>query len=124
MIKEMDSGPVYSKKPLSLDGSAEEIYIRGGKLSLEIIRWMIEHNPQPTPQEGEVVTFKRRKPEQSSLPNSGNLQSVYDFIRMLDADGYPRAFIEHGEYLINFRNARLDGERVVAEVEIKLQSNT
>ena len=124
MIKEMDSGPVYSKKPLSLDGSAEEIYIRGGKLSLEIIQWMIEHNPQPTPQEGEVVTFKRRKPEQSSLPNSGSLKSLYDFIRMLDADGYPRAFIEHGDYLINFRNARLDGERVVAEVEIKLRNNT
>lgn len=124
MVKEMDAGPVYAKKPLSLDGSAEEIYHRGGKLSLEIIQWMIENNPQPTPQEGEVVTFKRRKPEQSSLPNSGSLESEYNFIRMLDADGYPRAFIEHGNYLINFRNARLDGERVVAEVEIKLQNNT
>lgn len=124
MVKEMDAGPVYAKRPLSLDGSAEEIYLRGGKLSLEIIQWMIEHNPQPTPQEGEVVIFKRRKPEQSSLPNSGSLESAYDFIRMLDADGYPRAFIEHGNFLINFRNARLDGERVVAEVEIKLQSNT
>lgn len=124
MVKEMDAGHVYTKKPLGLSGSAEEIYLRGAKLSLEIIQWMIEHNPQPTPQEGKVVTFKRRKPEQSSLPNSGSLESAYDFIRMLDADGYPRAFIEHGNYLINFRNARLDGERVVAEVEIKLQSNT
>jgi len=124
MVKEMDAGPVYSKRPLSLDGSAEEIYLRAGQLSLGIIQWMIEHNPQPTPQEGEVVTFKRRKPEQSSLPNSGSLKSAYDFIRMLDAEGYPYAFIEHGNYLINFRNARFDGERVVAEVEIKLQSNT
>lgn len=124
MVKEMDAGPVYAKRFLSLDGSASEIYLRGSKLSLEIIQWMIEHNPQPTPQEGEVVTFKRRKPEQSSLPNSGSLKNAYDFIRMLDAEGYPHAFIEHGNYLINFRNARLDGERVVAEVEIKLQNNT
>lgn len=124
MVKEMDAGPVYAKRPLSLDGSAAEIYLRGGKLSLEIIQWMIENNPQPTPQEGEVVAFKRRKPEQSSLPNSGSLKNAYDFIRMLDAEGYPYAFIEHGNYLINFRNARLDGERIVAEVEIKLQSNT
>jgi methionyl-tRNA formyltransferase len=123
MVKEMDAGPVYAKRPLSLDGSAEEIYLLGGKLSVEIIQWMIEHNPQPTPQEGEVVTFKRRKPEQSSLPNSGSLENAYDFIRMLDAEGYPHAFIEHGNYLINFRNARLDGKRVVAEVEIKLRNN-
>jgi len=122
MVKEMDAGPVYAKRPLSLDGSAEAIYLRGGQLSLEIIQWMIEHNPQPTPQEGEVVTFKRRKPEQSSLPNSGSLESAYDFIRMLDAEGYPHAFIEHGNYLINFRNARLHGERVIAEAEIKLRN--
>jgi methionyl-tRNA formyltransferase len=124
MVKEMDAGPVYAKKPLSLDGSAEEIYLRGGKLSVEIIQWMIEQNPQPTPQEGEVVTFKRRKPEQSSLPNSGSLENAHDFIRMLDAEGYPHAFIEYGNYLINFRNAILDGKRVVAEVEIKLRNNT
>lgn len=122
MVKELDAGPIYAKRPLSLDGSAEEIYIRGGKLSIELIQWMIEHNPHPTPQGGEVVIFKRRKPEQSSLPNSGSLRNAYDFIRMLDADGYPNAFLEHGDYRINFREARLDGDRVIAKVEISLQS--
>ena len=122
MVKEMDSGPVYAKRPLSLDGPAEEIYLRAGKLSLEIIQWMIEHNPKPMPQEGEVVTFKRRKPEQSSLPAVGGLRNAYDFIRMLDADGYPNAFVEHGDYRINFRKARLDSDRVIAEVEIKIQN--
>lgn len=122
MVKEMDAGPVYAKRHLSLDGPAEEIYLRAGKLSIEIIKWMIQHNPQPTPQEGEVVAFKRRKPEQSSLPTVGGLKNAYDFIRMLDADGYPNAFVEHGDYRINFRNARLDSDRVIAEVEIKLQN--
>ncbi|WP_412852677.1 hypothetical protein [Ectothiorhodospira shaposhnikovii] len=124
MEKEMDAGPVYAKRPLSLDGFAQEIYLRTGKLSVEIIHWMIEHNPQPAPQEGEVVTFKRRKPEQSSLPSNGSLRNAYDFIRMLDADGYPNAFVEHGDYRINFRNARLDSDRIIAEVEIKLQNKT
>jgi methionyl-tRNA formyltransferase len=122
MVKEMDAGPVYAKRPLSLDGPAEEIYLRAGKLSIEIIQWITEHNPQPTPQEGDVVTFKRRKPEQSGLPTAGNLKNAYDFIRMLDADGYPNAFIEHGEYRIHFRNARLGRDRVIAEVEIKIQN--
>lgn len=119
MIGEMDAGPVYAKTPLNLDGSAEEIYLRAGRLSVEIIQWIIDKNPQPTAQEGEVVIFKRRQPEQSVLPNNGDLKNAYDFIRMLDADGYPNAFVEHGDYLINFRKARLDSDRVVAEVEIK-----
>lgn len=122
MVKDMDAGPVYAKKHLSLDGPAEEIYLRAGKLSIEIIQWMIEHNPEPTPQEGEVVTFRRRKPEQSVLPTVGDLRNAYDFIRMLDADSYPSAFVEHGDYRINFRKARLDSDRVIAEVEIKLQN--
>lgn len=122
MVKEMDAGPIYTKKPLSLNGSAEEIYLRAGKLSVEIIQWMIKKNPQPTTQEGEVITFNRRKPEQSCLPNSGELKNAYDFIRMLDADGYPKAFIDYGNYRIHFRKAKLDSDSVIAEVEIKLQN--
>ncbi len=121
MVEEMDAGPVYTKKPLSLDGSAEEIYLRAGKLSIEIIKWMLDHKPQPKPQKGEVVIFKRRRPEQSNLPNVGNLKNAFDFIRMLDANGYPSAFVEYGNYLMNFKKAKLDGDRIVAEVEIKIQ---
>lgn len=87
MVKEMDAGPVYAKRPLTLAGTAENIYRRAGQLSVEIIHWMIERNLHPTPQEGEVVIFKRRKLEQSGLPNSCSLQNAYDFIRLLDADG-------------------------------------
>lgn len=124
MIQEMDAGPIYSKRPLSLNGSAEEIYVRASKLSVELIRWIIEDNPQPIPQEGEVIIFKRRKPEQSNLPVNGGLMTAYDFIRMLDADGYPNAFVEHGDYRINFKNARFDNEHVFAEVEIKLKNKS
>lgn len=120
MVKEMDAGPVYMKKSLSLDGSAEEVYIRSGKLSLEIIHWMILNDPKPTPQEGEIIAFKRRVPAQSILPHEGNLVNAYDFIRMLDAEGYPNAFLEHGNYKIKFKNAKLGVDGVTAEVEIKM----
>ena len=33
---------------------------------------------------------------------------MYDFIRMLDAPGYPHAFLETKKYRIIFQNARLD----------------
>lgn len=119
MVGEMDAGPVYTKKTLKLEGSAQEIYVKAGELSAEIIKWIIENEPEPIPQEGEVVLFKRRKPEQSVLQDTGSLSEAYDFIRMLDAEGYPRAFIEHGEYLLNFSKAKLENGRLVAEVEIK-----
>lgn len=122
MVEQMDAGPVYTKKPLELYGSAEEIYIRAGQISIEIAKWMIEKKPQPTAQEGEVVIFKRRRPEQSLLPSKGDLTSAYDFIRMLDAGGYPRAFVEYGDYIMSFSKANLDCGRVVAEVEIKLRN--
>lgn len=124
IVKELDAGPVYAKKSLSLDGRAEEIYLRMGNLSSEIIQWMIENNPEPKPQEGEVVIFKRRKPEQSNLPREGDLRNAYNFIRMLDADGYPNAFVEYGSYQMHFQNARLDSDHIIAEVVIKSNNQT
>jgi len=120
MVREVDAGPVYAKCLMKLDGSAEEIYVRAGELSIQLIEWMIKDHPKPTQQEGEVVLFKRRKPEQSILPNEGGLTNMYDFIRMLDAEGYPSAFIKHGPYVIRFRKSRIEGDCVIAEAEIKL----
>lgn len=122
MVSEMDAGPVYTKRPLQLEGRAQEIYVRAGALSGDIIEWMIENEPVPIDQEGEAVFFKRRKPEQSHLPETGSLSSTYDFIRMLDADGYPYAFIDYGEFILKLSKAKLENGRLIAEVEINKQS--
>jgi methionyl-tRNA formyltransferase len=122
MVREMDGGPVYTKRTLKLDGAAQEIYVRAGALSADIIQWMIENEPVPIEQVGEAVLFKRRKPEQSRLPETGSLLSTYDFIRMLDADGYPHAFIEHGEFMLKLSKAKLVNGRLIAEVEINKES--
>ena len=120
MVKELDAGPVYIKTPLSLDGSAEDIYRRAGKLCVDLMNNIIQNTPQPEPQKGNVVMFKRRKPEQSTMPKIGGLKLAYDFIRMLDAEGYPRAYIQHGEYKIFFKNANICGDSITANVEINL----
>jgi methionyl-tRNA formyltransferase len=122
MVEEMDAGPVYAKWELPLDGRAEEIYIRAGELSFEIIRWMIRNEPSAEPQQGEVVNFKRRKPSQSVLPDAGALRSVYDHIRMLDAPTYPLAFVEYGNLHLEFSNAELLEDEVVARVVIRKKS--
>jgi UDP-4-amino-4,6-dideoxy-N-acetyl-beta-L-altrosamine N-acetyltransferase len=124
MIETMDAGPVYIKQPLSLAGRAEEIYKRAGDLSFEIIRWMTQAAPAPTPQEGEVTIFKRRKPAQSELPQKGTLEKLYDHIRMLDAPTYPLGFVQHGEFVLEFYHARLDGDQLKAQVTIHKRTST
>lgn len=119
MVAEMDAGPVYTKRPLSLEGAAHEIYIKAGQLSYDIMQWMIEHEPVPTAQEGGAVIFERRKPEQSKLPETGHLKEIYNHIRMLDAPTYPHAYIEHGEFLLEFTGAVTHDDGLTASVRIR-----
>lgn len=77
MVEDIDAGLVYAKRDLELSGTAQEIYVKAGALSMEIMEWMVTQHPIPDPQEGEVVTFKRRKPEQSLLPEIGHQITVY-----------------------------------------------
>jgi methionyl-tRNA formyltransferase len=116
MVEAVDAGPVYDKRPMSLHGRAEDIYIRAGLLSFEIMHWMVEIKPRPTPQTGEVIPFQRRKPEQSELPASGSLKAIYDHIRMLDAPTYPLAFIDHGDFRIELSSADIRGDVLHASV--------
>lgn len=111
MTAELDAGPVYLKAPLSLEGGAEEIFIRASELSAELAATIARLRPEPQPQTGEPVIFKRRRPEESRVPELPGLTELHDFIRMLDADGYPRAFIEHAGFRYEFsRVARYDGQ--------------
>ncbi|PKA27053.1 formyltransferase family protein [Leptospira meyeri] len=121
MEKGLDTGPVYMKLPLDLNGSAEEIYTRTSTLTWKMISEFVSNEPQATPQEGEPVIFKRRKPEESEIPKTLELEKIYDFIRMLDADGYPNAYINFGNYQLKLNNAKyLDG-KLLANVEFVLK---
>jgi methionyl-tRNA formyltransferase len=113
MVKELDAGPVYMKKSMGLEGSAGEIYVRANFLAAGMIKEIIEKNPNPQEQNGEAVIFERRRPEEGRIPEkSENIEKLYDFIRMLDADSYPKAFLEYGNIRIEFNGAELaeDGE--------------
>ncbi len=118
MVKEMDAGPVYIKRDLPLDGAAQDIYMRAGTMSFEIIQWLIENEPNPVPQTGEPHFFKRRKPEQSCLPEKGSPKEIYDFVRMLDAESYPRSYIEYGNMRIEFKDAKIHGNVVSTSASI------
>jgi methionyl-tRNA formyltransferase len=114
-VEELDAGPIYLKSSLSLDGSAQEIYCRAATVIEKMIVEIVEKEPQPTQQVGEVVVFKRRTPNESNIGKLRSVDEIYDAIRMLDADGYPHAFIEFGNLKIEFRNAKMLNGRLLAD---------
>lgn len=118
MVDELDAGPVYLKCDLDLSGKASEIYERASRVAASMIEEIVRNPPEPVPQSGEATEFRRRTPAQSRLPETSDLAELYDFIRMLDAPGYPRAFAAHGGVNIEFSDARLQDDALTAHVEI------
>jgi methionyl-tRNA formyltransferase len=121
--EELDAGPVYLKKPLSLHGSAEEIFLRASDAIEDMIVEILEKLPGPLPQEGVPTVFKRRTPEEGNLAAAQSLQQAFDLIRMLDAEGYPNAFLHIGPFKLEFSRASRKTDQVVADVRISLADN-
>ena len=116
--KGIDTGPILLKNHLSLLGTAEEIFLRAGEVMKKMIGEIIAVNPDPIPQKGNPMIFKRRTSGQSSIQSLSELNMVYDFIRMLDADGYPKAFIETEFFKFEFSRASLKSTGIIADVKI------
>jgi methionyl-tRNA formyltransferase len=114
----LDTGDIYLKKDLELHGTAGEIFLRAGALMEEMIIEIITKNPVPQPQQGQPVIFKRRKPGESNIEHLEELEDVFDYIRMLDAEGYPKAFIETGNLRFEFSKASLEKDQLQAHVRI------
>ena len=115
----IDTGDIYLKTPLSLEGTAEEIFMRSSKVIGTMIKEIIKTTPIPQKQEGEVVKFKRRNPEQSNITKLHILEEVYDYIRMLDCEGYPNAFIETDNFRFEFTKALHNIDKsIIADVRI------
>lgn len=117
-VKELDAGPVYMKRPLSLYGNAEEIYLRVAQIVEGMIAEIVEKHPAPEPQQGVPVCFQRRKPEESDIFKLDSLQKTFDHIRMLDADGYPHAFLETEYLRFEFERAVMKNGEIRADVRI------
>jgi methionyl-tRNA formyltransferase len=117
-VKEMDAGPIYLKRPLSLLGSAEEIYARASRVIENMIVEIIDIQPTPFAQEGEPTVFTRRTPGDGDLAQAQSLGRTFDMIRMLDAEGYPNAFLQVGQLRLEFTRASWRTDHLVADVRI------
>lgn len=116
--KSIDSGAIYLKEHLDLNGSATEIFKRAAKIIFDkMIPYILENNPIPIKQEESIVEFKRRTPEESELLESFSIETIYNYIRMLDAEGYPPAFLPFGNKKLLFTDATYQKNQLIAKVE-------
>ncbi len=122
VVKELDAGPIYLKKDLLLKGSAQEIFDLANEVVKDMIIEIVKTKPVPIKQEGKPTLFKRRKPSMSNMNDLESLDEVYDFIRMLDADGYPHAFLETEKLKFEFTDANFKNKNeIIATVKIKMK---
>ena len=117
MIDDLDAGPLYTKRKMSLSGKAETIYLRTGRISTNIIYWIIKNEPKPVPQKGKAVYFKRRVPSQSVIKQNINKNDLIDQIRMLDAQTYPKAFIKIENLKIEFTDVKVKDNKIEAKAK-------
>lgn len=114
----VDTGNIYLKKDLDLSGTAQEIFSRSSLIIKSMIQEIIDKNIEPKPQKGEVLEFTRRKPEDSNLSHLDSIDRVYDYIRMLDCEGYPPAYIETEHFRFEFTKAEKHTQEIEANVRI------
>jgi methionyl-tRNA formyltransferase len=120
VVEDLDAGPIYIKRELKLKGSATEIFRRFSEAAFLMIDDIIKNNPVTREQKGIPVIFKRRKPTESDISNLDTISKIYDYIRMLDAEGYPPAFLDKNKLKLEFRRAKVVKNEILAEVIIKI----
>lgn len=124
IMEEVDAGDIYLKKPLNIEfGTAEEIFKKASDIIYEMIEEILNKNIKTIPQQGEIVRFSRRKPEDGNMEQLNDIKKIYDYVRMLNGEGYPRAFFEIKNIKYEFYNPILKNEELETKVLIKKKDN-
>lgn len=112
----MDTGPIYIKEPMDIsEGNADEIFKRISDIVFKkMIPRFLAEDIIPIEQTGEIVSFKRRTPEQSEIPSGLTQRQIYDYIRMLDGEGYPTAYKKYDKGKVYYTDARMENDIVKA----------
>ena len=119
MTNKIDAGPILMKEKFSLNGSAEEIYNNCSKIIFRMIKKIVKSKINLKPQNGKIIYYKRLKNNSKIDFNDNSLIKIYNKIRMLDAETYPRAIIEKNDFNYEFSSVKNNGNSLEAKVIIK-----
>ena len=119
MEDNVDSGDIYCSLPITLQGSLNDIWLSITNRVYKLIEKCIVDNPIPIKQPDGGSIYKRNKNNELPLENTKELVDLYRFIQMLDGDGYPRAFIEVGNFRLEFSRTQLKDSTIISDVIIR-----
>ena len=120
MTGEIDAGPVYCSKSVTLQGSLTDIWLSIADQTKILIRNCTEKNLKPNVQEiSHIKPNQRRKTTSIPVNKINEIVELYDHIRMLDAEGYPNASVKIGKFLLKFSRASINGDRLLCDVLIE-----
>ena len=114
----LDGGPIYLKREVSLDGNIDRIFTRIARNIEKMIINICKDDPTPVNQEGDSYSFKRLKYKDNELTRSLSLEEIYDRIRMVDGEDYQSSYINFGEYKIEFTNAEIQNNEILAKIKL------
>lgn len=119
MVKKIDAGPIYCSEEVSLQGSLTDIWVAISDSSFNLIKKCIEENITPIEQTEFNPIVKRRKTSEIPLDKITTIEVLYDYIRMLDAEGYEKSFVRIGNFKIEFsRSKLLSNQKIIADATI------
>ena len=117
----LDSGPVYLRENLNLNGDGHEIFQRMYNKIIKMINKLVLHLPKPKPQKGNIVKFKRLSSKNGEIKKEKKLNELYNLIRALDMrnEAYENAFIKFKNFKISFKEAKIKRNFIIAKTKIK-----
>ena len=108
LSKELDSGPIISKLPLSLEGHIDDIFKRLQLTSTILLRDYLNNYPNNIYQESKPLKkcLKRLKPDDSEISKEQfcnlSAKEIFDMIRCRE-DPYPNCFLKDNSGKLIFK---------------------
>ena len=123
MTNIIDGGPIYGSLNVTLNGNISEIFSRIAKKIDKLIVKICKNDPRPKKQKGNVVNFIRLKNKNNKLLNKYTIKELYDRIRMVDGKDYQKAYINFGNYKIEFSNCSIENKKLHANIILYQSDN-
>jgi methionyl-tRNA formyltransferase len=108
----VDSGPVWTKEKVPLEGHElyDEINEKLFNCELRLMDFAVEQFDKVVPQQQDnaaATTYRRRKPEDSRVDLNSSLAEQFNLLRVADPERYPAFFEFQGHrYEIQLRKAK------------------
>ena len=114
----IDGGPIYDSLEVTLDGTISEIFSKIAVCIEQLIIKICQENISPQEQRGNVMSFNRLTYADNELKSEYSIKQLYDRIRMVDGEGYKKAYINFGDYKIDLTDSKIYNGEIVAKIRL------